>query len=172
MTNTTRTSITAAILLAVTLIAGTSACGTSGSGENKGPAPAPQASQSPSFDSFDEYGLAFAECMRAKGIDMGDPGNGGQSITQADGAFSDAASACQSELGKPPAREGDSGSDTDSAGTQHKEYLTIAACLREHGVDVADPAPGDDLTIPGDVPADVFETCAPNGIGGVAAGGN
>jgi hypothetical protein len=172
MLNTTRTSIAAAILLAVPLIAGLSACSASGSGEREGSTPTPEASQTPSFDSFEEYRLAFAECMRAKGIDMDDPGNGGQSITQADDAFNDAAKACQSEIGKAPAREGDSGNDADSASALHEEYLTIAACLREHGVDVADPAPGEDLAIPNDVPTDVFETCAPNGIRGVATGGN
>lgn len=158
----------AALLLAVPLIAGLSACSTADDEST----PAPEGNQTQTFDSFEEYQLAFAECMRGKGIDMGDPNNGGQSITQADDAFMEAAEACQSEIGQPPAREGDSSKGGDSADTLREEHLKIAECLREHGVDVPDPAPGEDLAIPSDVPVDAFETCAPNGVVGTATGGN
>lgn len=157
-----------ALLLAIPLIAGLSAC----SASDVESTPAPEGSQTQTFDSFEEYQLAFSECMRGKGIEMGDPNNGGQSITQADDAFMEAAEACQSEIGQPPAREGDTGNAGDSADTLREEHLKIAECLREHGVDVPDPAPGEDLAIPSDVPVDAFETCAPNGVVGAAAGGN
>lgn len=162
----------AALLLAVPLIAGLSACGAGDTGNENGSTPNPQGNQTQTFDSFEEYQLAFSECIRGKGIDMGDPNNGGQSITQADDAFNEAAKACRTEIGKPPAREGDSGHGSDSADALREEHLEIAECLRERGVDVPDPAPGEDLAIPSDVPIDAFETCAPNGVVGAATGGN
>ncbi|MFI7079604.1 hypothetical protein ACIBO1_20100 [Micromonospora sp. NPDC049903] len=158
----------AALLLTAPLIAGLTACSTADTGS----APAPRGNQTKTFDSFEEYQLAFSNCMRGKGIDMADPNNGGQSISQADDGFLEAAKACQSEIGRPPAREGDPGHGGDPADTLREEHLKIAKCLREHGVDVADPAPGEDLAIPSDVPVDAFETCAPNGVGGAATGSN
>lgn len=157
-----------ALLLAVPLIAGLSACGTTETRST----PDSQKDQTQTFDSFEEYQLAFAKCMRGKGIDMEDPNANGQEITKDDGGFMEAAEACQSEIGKPPAREGDSGNQGNSNDALRAEHLEIAKCLREHGVDVPDPAPGEDLDFPNEVPEDAFETCAPNGVIGSTTRGN
>lgn len=168
MKTTKKSRYIAALLLAVPLIAGLSACGTTETGST----PDSQKDQTQTFDSFEEYQLAFADCMRGKGIDMEDPNANGLGITKSDDAFMEAAEACQSEIGEPPAREGDSGNQGESDDALREEHLAIAECLREHGVDVTDPAPGEDLAIPSDIPADVFETCAPNGVVGSTTGGN
>lgn len=161
----------ASLLLAVPLIAVLSACSAADTGGDDGSSPRPDANQTQTFDSFEEYQLAFAACMRDKGIDMADPGDGGQSITQADDAFMEAAEACQTELGTPPSRESGSDNVGPSSEELREQHLEIAECLREHGVDVPDPAPGEELAIPSDVPAEAFETCAPQGVMG-STGGN
>ncbi len=168
MLNTKKTRALLALTLAVPLFVGMTACGSSGT-PNGGSTPGAQGS---TFDTFEEYQLAFAECMRGKGIDMGDPNNGSQSFTSADEAFTSAADDCQAEIGAPPARDGGAGTDSGTADTLRQEHLAIAECLREHGVDVADPAVGENLDVPVDVPIDAIETCAPNGVVGTATGGN
>lgn len=115
--------------------------------------------------SFDEYQLDFASCMRDKGIDMPDPDEDGGSLQAPAGdGFMEAAQECQDELGLPPAAPGGGPGMSDEE--QRAEWLEIAACFRENGVDVPDPGPGEELTIPSDVAGDVFETCAPQGIRG------
>jgi hypothetical protein len=161
----------AVLLLALPLIAGLSACSTADTRDADRSAPNPQGSQTQTFDSFEDYQLAFAECMRDEGIDMEDPNNGGQSITQTDDAFMAAAEACQAEIGTPPARESVPGNGGPSSEELRQVHLEIAECLRERGVDVLDPGPGEDLAIPSDVPAEAFEACAPNGVMG-STGGN
>lgn len=174
-TTTTTPRRLGALLLALPLIVGLSiglsACSTPDTGGRDGSTPGPEGQQTGTFETFEEYQLAFAECMRGMGIDMDDPNNGGQSITQADDAFLEAADACRSEIGEPPARENSTDNKGPSTETLREEHLEIAECLREHGVDVPDPAPGEDLAIPSDVPADAFDTCAPTGVMG-STGGN
>lgn len=168
---TKKKSAIAAVLLAVPLLFGAlTACSSadSDSGSEKTPSPGTNAK---TFDTFEEYQLAFSQCMRDKGIDMGDPDDGGLEITQNEG-FIEAAEACQSESGQPPTRDDDSGSGSENSDAVRQEHLKIAGCLRERGVDVPDPAPGQDLTIPSDVPVDAFEECAPNGFMGSTTGGN
>lgn len=155
-----------ALLLVLPLVAGLGACGGEGPGEEADSVPVTQETQAAPIDSFEQYQLAFADCVREKGVEVPDPGVEGQSITLADEAFLAAATACQEELGRPPARTGSAEDDGPSATTLREEHLAIAECLREHGVDVPDPAPGEDLAIPGDVPVDAFETCAPRGLMG------
>lgn len=166
MPTTKKPSHLAALLLALPVIAGLSACGGGGATDDRGGDTGPGADRTPAFESFEDYQLAFAECLRSRGVDVADPSDGGQSITQADEAFLDAAVACQAQIGPPPARGGQSGGDGPSEATLRDEHLEIAACLREHGVDVPDPGPGEDLAVPSDVPAEAFETCAPNGVMG------
>lgn len=161
----------ASLLVAVPLIAALSACGTMDIGDG-GSTPDPPESQKQTFDTFEQYQLAFADCMRGKGIEMEDPKDEGLSVTRSDDEFMEAAETCRSEIGQPPAREGDTGSGGDSADALREEHLKIAECLREHGVDVLDPAPGKDLAIPSDAPVDALETCAPNGVVGSTTRGN
>jgi hypothetical protein len=130
--------------------------------------PAPKAEQS-----FEDYQLAFAKCMRENGIDMPDPsGDGSVSIPAVKDmtAFTEASEACQEKLGPPPAAEG---GPTKSEEERLAEMVKVAECFREHGIEVPDPKAGEMITIPMDAPEDVLEACMPNGISGPAgAGGN
>lgn len=162
-----RTTRIAAILLAIPLVvAALSACTPGPAPEDVGEQPQKQRQ---SFDSFDDYQLALADCMREQGIEFADPTSDGIEVT-ADDAFMEAAEACQAELGAPPAQE-NGGAPSVSDEQRRTEQLELASCFREHGVDVADPAPGGVIEIPTDVPADVFDTCAPRGISGSTTGG-
>ncbi|WP_033341609.1 hypothetical protein [Catenuloplanes japonicus] len=134
-------------LVAAVMIALTSACG--GAEEPAAP-PAPQ--------TLEDYRLAFSACMREHGMNMPDPDAGGgiQLDTGGDqAAFQTAAEACQSELGEPPAGEGGVPNEDERIARQ----LEISACLREHGVEVKDPKPGELMELPREVPQDVMDAC-------------
>jgi hypothetical protein len=86
--------------------------------------------------SEEEAGLAFAECMRAHGVEMEDP-KAGQAIDLGgkDGPTTKKAlAACRGKLG-------DAGQELSAAeGEEFKEsWLAFAKCVREHGLDMADP---------------------------------
>jgi hypothetical protein len=135
--------------------------------------PSPGGGSTGSEDSFEDYQLAFAECMREHGIDLPDPSGDGSmtapAIKDMD-AFTAASGKCQEKLGQPPAREG---GPTKSDEEQLAEMVAIAECFREHGIEVPDPKAGEIVSIPMDAPTDVLEACAPDGISGPAGpGGN
>lgn len=166
-----RTPKLAAALAIPLLLFALGACGTtdetpdgdSGSGDDGGSGTQTQ--------SYDDYQLAFTACMREQGVDMPDPNPDGSIEAQAGDGFLEAAETCQAELGEPPAPPG--GGSQMSEEEQRAESLEIAACFRDNGIDVPDPGPGEMLTLPMDTPEDVFEECAPNGIGGsTSAGGS
>ncbi|MFI2365117.1 hypothetical protein [Promicromonospora sp. NPDC019610] len=160
------TRLTVAVLAIPLLLAALTGCGpddADASGQDDGSGSSSDSSTSDR--SFDEYQLDFASCMRDKGIDMPDPDkNGGSIEAPAGDGFMEAAQACQEELGLPPAAPGGGPGMSDEE--QRAEWLEIAACFRENGVDVQDPGPGEELTIPSDVAGDMFETCAPQGVRG------
>jgi hypothetical protein len=128
-------------------------------------------STSTAADSFEDYQLAFADCMREHGIDVPDPsGDGSMRAPAIDdmGAFTEASDACQKKLGQPPVPEGE---PTRSDEERLAEMVETAECFREHGIEVPDPKPGEMITIPLDAPEDVLEACAPDGITGPATPG-
>lgn len=153
----TKKTFATAILLIGTLMSG---CG---SAED---APAPKQKQS-----FEDYQLAFADCMREHGIDVPDPSSDGSMQAPAIddmSAFTEASDACQKKLGQPPVAAGE---PTKSDEERLAEMVEMAECFREHGIEVPDPKAGEMITIPMDAPEDVLEACAPNGISGPAAPG-
>jgi hypothetical protein len=110
----------------------------------------PGASGAPSASplSPEQAMLAYAQCMRDHGIDMPDPvfnssGDGGGTVTQqgvgvdpqSAPGFQAAEDACKHFMddvkrnvtGKPMSAE------------EQQAFLDFAACMREHGVDMADP---------------------------------
>ena len=122
-------------------------------------------------DSFEDYQLAFADCMREHGIDVPDPSSDGSIQAQAIddmSAFTEASEACQEKLGQPPVPEG---GPTKSDEERLAEMVEMAECFREHGIEVPDPKAGETITIPMDAPEDVLEACAPKGISGPAVPG-
>ncbi|MFI6511047.1 hypothetical protein ACIBCT_25865 [Streptosporangium sp. NPDC050855] len=84
--------------------------------------------------------LAFARCMRENGIDMADPEPGGPARIHVrgkdKGAVEKAHKACSKYMG---GGEGKARVDPEA----HDRLLAFARCMREHGVDMADPVPGD-----------------------------
>ena len=116
-------------LLALAFSLALSACGINVNAAHPTPTPDPQKAM-----------LAFAQCMRAHGVDMPDPGaNGnvtiggpGNPIDQA--TMQAAQNACQSKLPK--------GGHQPSAAEQ-KQFqdaaIKFAQCMRAHGVDMPDP---------------------------------
>ncbi len=146
------------------------ACGTTDTASN--PTTGSSTSGKRSFESFDEFQLAFSGCMREHGVDMPDPsGDGGMRIDNGGdpAAFEAASQTCRDQLGTPPAPEGRGNAKTDEEVLA--DHLEIAKCLREHGVTVPDPTADSPLTIPDPTPEDVLTTCAPEGVGGRATAG-
>lgn len=87
----------------------------------------------------------FAQCMRDKGVNMSDPqpgqplGGMGNGIDANDPAVQAAFTACQSKLpngGQPPKLNPQ----------QAEAFRGFAACMRDNGVNVPDPAPDGTLT--------------------------
>jgi hypothetical protein len=159
---TLRTARLTAAVLAIPLLLGTlGACGAT----DDAPAADDAASGgTETFETFEDYQLAFASCMRDQGVDMPDPNADGSIEAQSGDGFMEAAQTCQDELGEPPAAPG--AGPSMSSEEARAEDLEIAACFRDNGYDVPDPQPGESISVPMDAPVEIFEECAPNGIGG------
>ncbi len=112
----------------------------------------------------EEAALAFTKCMRDHGVDMPDPqkaqsssgGAKGPGVVIAvqgnpeDPSFQKAQEACEplmanarSELDNDPARQAE----------MKRQMLDFAACMRDHGVDMADPQFDADGRVKMDAPA-------------------
>lgn len=87
----------------------------------------------------------YVECMRNNGVQLPDPveGDAGsvyEGVDQETPAFLQADKVCEPILqGVVADRQQQGGQDAEQ---QHDEMLALAECLREHGIDVADPVPG------------------------------
>ncbi|WP_248958283.1 hypothetical protein [Sphaerisporangium perillae] len=104
---------------------------------------APSASPTTSSDP-----LKFAQCMREHGIDMEDPkdtGDGKVSLRINTGD-KNKVEAAQKVCGKYMQRGG--GRLNEDNPQTRDAMLQFARCMREHGVDMADPKPGEGLTVP------------------------
>jgi hypothetical protein len=125
------------------------ACG--GNGDDDGVAstggdgkPKATASGSKSLSPEDAQ-LKFAQCMRANGVNMPDPtpGQKGVRITskQGDQAKTQAAmKKCQQYL-----QAGQQGTSQDPKA--HDRMVKYAQCLRQHGIDMPDPKPGQPMKL-------------------------
>jgi len=147
----------AALLAVPLLVGGLAACGSPGEPESNG-----------SDATWQDYQLAFAECMRGEGIDSPDPtAEGTLSVPFDDanaGAMNAAVEHCTDELGDPPAPPGGEKSEAEI----REEMLELAQCFRENGLDVPDPKEGEAFALPADAPAEVFEACGLGAAGGAA----
>ncbi|WP_431031313.1 hypothetical protein [Plantibacter sp. RU18] len=147
-----RTAARFAVLLALPLLVGSlAAC--------SGNTPDPKSS-SGAEQTFEDWQVDFASCMRGEGVDMPDPGKDGSSAAlrideENAEAFQTASDTCIERLGEPPAPpEG-----TKTEAEFFEEQLKMAECFRENGIDTPDPVKGQGMTIPADVPEDVLEAC-------------
>lgn len=149
-----------ALLAVPFLIALLAACSTGGGGST------PEKSAA-SEQSFDDWQISFASCMRGEGIDMPDPTKDGLSMALPAGgedgdAMMKASETCMKKVGEPPAPPGGKKTEKEMLADQ----LKIAKCFRDNGFDVPDPKAGQGFTIP-DAPEDVMEKC---GFGGASGG--
>ncbi|GAB7042101.1 MULTISPECIES: hypothetical protein [Catenuloplanes] len=108
---------------------------------------------------YHEWSLAYATCMREQGVDMPDP-KPGEGLSMPMGgpgadATVEASQACRARLGDPPAAEGAPKTDQE----REEQQLKMVQCLREHGVDVPDPQPGQGLAFDLSWPAEALEAC-------------
>jgi hypothetical protein len=154
-TTTHRPAARIAALLAIPFLVGSlTACGSGSSGSES------TSKTSPTVQSFEDWQLAFASCMRDEGVDLPDPGKDGSgaaiSLGDADPeAFTAASKTCTDKLGAPPAPS----SGDVPVSDRFDDQLTMAECFREHGIDVPDPVKGEAMNIPSDIPEDVLDAC-------------
>ncbi|WP_152617560.1 hypothetical protein [Phaeacidiphilus oryzae] len=90
--------------------------------------------------------LQFASCMRQHGVNVADPQAGAQNVqlpagTKGDASTQQALQTCQHYLG--------AGSKDGTDPAAQARAVALARCLRQHGVNVADPQPGQPLQISG-----------------------
>jgi hypothetical protein len=128
---------TASVLLAGCSGGGSDASGVASvSGAPTSSAPAPKADSGPGDDQAQLSAMvAFAGCMRKNGVNMPDPTSAGARISIPEGLSKDAMDKAQ-EACKKFLPNGGAAQDP-TAMLQHA--VKIAKCLRDHGVDVADP---------------------------------
>ncbi|MFD7656866.1 hypothetical protein ACFV4N_23085 [Actinosynnema sp. NPDC059797] len=89
--------------------------------------------------------VRFTQCVRDKGFDLPDPPPGAQSVelppeAKSDPAMAAAVSECRHFLGEGSGKQAGDPEQQDRA-------LALARCLREQGIAVEDPAPGQPLRL-------------------------
>ncbi|GAA3625057.1 hypothetical protein GCM10022419_133300 [Nonomuraea rosea] len=105
--------------------------------------PAPSPSASGTQDAL----LRYVQCMRDNGVQMKDPnpedaGAVSEGIDTSSAVYKAAEQACAGERKGIVQNRKEEGDDDPKQETD--ELLALAACLREHGVEVSDPVPGQD----------------------------
>ncbi|PRX98086.1 hypothetical protein [Allonocardiopsis opalescens] len=136
---TIRPAARAALAAVPALLAGLLLASCGGGAEGSG------AEAGPSAASGEDALLAYAQCMRDQGVEMPDPEPGEpaslyEGVDQDSPAFTAADEACAEHLaGVVQERQN---TDPEEEQQNNDELLAIAECLREQGIDVPDPVPG------------------------------
>jgi hypothetical protein len=139
-----------AVLAVLPIVLGLSACGGDKSGNGVATAgggdPAASASPGQSIDARDAQ-LRYAQCMRENGIDVPDPepGKPVRITGNGDKTNYDKLQAAQKKC-QPILEQGGVAPDPNDPARQDAN-LKFAQCMREHGVNVPDPKPGEGLKI-------------------------
>ncbi|MFC7386616.1 hypothetical protein [Sphaerisporangium rhizosphaerae] len=120
---------------------GGQAKGTGVASADGGASGGPAASASPATSSDP---LKFAQCMREHGVDMKDPDPDGRIQMKIDKGQQGKMEAAQKACGKY--MQGGKRMDADDP-KRRDAMLRFARCMREHGVDMADPKPGEGILI-------------------------
>jgi hypothetical protein len=130
---------TIAVGLALCVVLALAACGGGSGGSSGGASGSSGGANSGNRESAaaeEETQLEFAECMRAQGIEVEDPQPGKSLVIgdEGDPATKEAIRDCDNRLGV-------AGQElSPEEGEEFKEgWLAFAKCVREHGVDMADP---------------------------------
>ena len=109
--------------------------------------------------------VAYAQCMRSKGIDYPDPKpgeDGTLGIKQGDTKMEAAAQACASKLPN-------GGQSSVDPAQEHDKMVKYAECMRAKGIDIPDPKPGEALGMPNVTDQQKFEA-AEKACGSIMAG--
>ncbi|WP_405148424.1 hypothetical protein OG589_11030 [Sphaerisporangium sp. NBC_01403] len=90
---------------------------------------------------YQEGMIKYAKCMRDHGVDMPDP-KPGQAIAAAkpDATTEKAIKACAKLMPASP--------DMGDPEEMYQRQVKLARCMREKGVDIADPKPGEGIALP------------------------
>jgi len=125
--------------------------------ESAGGSTSPGTSTTGSFEEkrFD-WELKITQCLRDEGIEITDPDleDGIGEFVQ-DDAFTAAFTVCSEKIGDPPVPE-----KRASEEEMFQESLKATKCLRENGVDIADPPPEGGVHLPDvEIPESVLEKC-------------
>lgn len=141
-------AVASVALVALLAACSSPAASTSGVVSLASVAPGASAGPSASAESPEQAMLDYAQCMRDHGIDMPDPvfnttGGGGGTVTQ-EGPGLDPKSAPGFQAAEDACRHfmDDVKRNTNAkpmTAAEQQAFLDFAACMREHGVDMADP---------------------------------
>jgi len=149
------------ILLLVALAAvsvALSACGGGGSSQPSASAGGGQSASAGGSSPQFRWELKFTHCLREQGISIGDPDPvKGAPAVEHDAAYLAASKTCQGQVGEPPAATSSSGPEAEKERADAE--LKMAKCLREHGVDAADPSPDEALAVPQGTSSKVLDEC-------------
>lgn len=129
------------------VLALTVACGSEDTGDGVasagGGAAGASATPSQSLDP-EEARLKFAQCMRENGVDMPDPDGSGRVAIKGrpgdQGKLQDAMKKCQHFMQGAIAKRLEDPEVRD-------QMLKFARCMREHGIDMPDPRPGEGVQL-------------------------
>jgi hypothetical protein len=142
-----------ALAVVVVMAVALAACGGGGGGASTSVAATP-AGGDPQF----AWELKFTKCLRTHGIEIADPDpvKGAPSVVH-DSAYATASKACEKQVGDPPSAAGKN--DNKDDGQVSKVLLREVQCLRDHGLDIKDPAPHEALQIPEGADEAVVNAC-------------
>ncbi|MFC4563790.1 hypothetical protein ACFO4E_18170 [Nocardiopsis mangrovi] len=131
------TAYAAATVFAGLLLTG---CGATGGSEEGSGGSAGGVTGASSADR-EEALLEYTECMRDNGVDMPDPDPDGGALEalEMNETTEAALEECEDLMPVNP--------DAPSEEEQHERALALAECMRENGIDVPDPQPGQGLQL-------------------------
>jgi hypothetical protein len=146
----------ATLATALLLATGVTACG--GGGDDAGSTAAGSSGASATNDPQFRWELRFTSCLRAQGIQIADPDpTTGAADVVHDAAYQTAAKECEAKIGRPPTVAKNQGDEKQLLAAT----LKLARCLREHGLDVPDPAPNQALVMPEGASQALVDKCLP-----------
>jgi hypothetical protein len=152
-----RMGLVPGLLLALALALAIGACGGDGGNSNDGVASLGDGKATTttgpgnSGKDFKQQMLAYARCLRQHGIDMPDPkfdANGHMAMQLPSGVgpddpkFKAAEQACK--------QYAPSGAPEQVDPQAQQQMLAYARCMRQHGIDIPDPKPGEGINVDGD----------------------
>lgn len=153
-----------AIPVAALLLAGCSSSGPDSGADTAGSGADADA------QNFHAWSVKYASCMQDEGIDYPDPSPDPNAaglalnIDELGGieAFTEADETCRGKIGDPPAPLGEDGQPMSDEQLR-EQALEFTRCMREQGVEVADPGADGGITIDESMSQEALEACGISG---------